>query len=805
MHACYKSAMAGVSLLALSVPVHAQSQNLAPSAPAASSATASDDIIVTARRRDERLQDVPLTVSAVTSEALDRQQIHEFVDVASLVPGLTLTPAPDGVAPKATLRGVNYDVNSSGSNGTVDFYLNDAPISAGVLFQSIYDVAQIEVLHGPQGTLRGLASPSGSVTVTTTRPNLYEFGGYANGTATTIGGNNINGAVNLPIIKGILAVRLAGVYDDTDENRVHSINDPGFRPYARTRGFRATVRFDPVENLDIQGSYEHLIVNDRHFDQVESANLALGTPAVGSRITAGQRQAVEYVPRDIHQGYDTFRIAAEYRFAGQKLNYVGGFERQDIISQYVGDIGDALATPGQYPGSPSANPLTAPNIYNFGQYTNSAAQQQSNELRLSSDERILGIFDYVLGGLINRLNSPTNITSEIPIFGGTVSPAGLVTVFQSPDFVRNRTLERSVFGNVTAHIGSQFELSGGLRHIHFNNLSNLSLSPGGVDDFKANVYSASAKYKINQDIMVYASTGSSWRLGSGTTGIILSTSGQTEPTVTDPNLLALYAFKPETSKSYEIGIKAEFFDKKVLLNLTGFHQDFKNFIYASAPIYFNANVGTLANPVYAQSQTGSGQAGLALGLPVRVNGVEGEIGFRPGPHFNIDAVASYTVSKIENGLVPCNIVNPQTGAIVLPAAPAQINFCNANYSASLTPPFSATVQSEYNQEIYGKYVGFVRGQLTFNGYSKNDPTNPYDDVPAYGLLNAYLGVRDPHGAWDFTLYGKNLFNTLRTLTTGSTPIQPFIIGASATSNYRLITTTSPREFGINLRVAFGSH
>jgi iron complex outermembrane recepter protein len=109
----------------------------------------------------------------------------------------------------STVRGVNFDTNSSGSNATVQFYLNDAVISAGFLQQTMFDVGQIEVLRGPQGTLRGIAAPSGSITVTTRRPDLNEFGGYVTGTVNTIGGINANGAVNVPVIKDILAVRVA--------------------------------------------------------------------------------------------------------------------------------------------------------------------------------------------------------------------------------------------------------------------------------------------------------------------------------------------------------------------------------------------------------------------------------------------------------------------------------------------------------------------------------------------------------------------------------------------------------------------
>src|SRR3546814_10786012 len=82
-----------------------------------------------------------------------------------------------GYTTAATIRGASFQVES-GSSPTVEFYLNDAPIQSNSLFNSMFDVGQIEVLRGPQGTLRGRASPSGSITVTTQKPDLYESGGY---------------------------------------------------------------------------------------------------------------------------------------------------------------------------------------------------------------------------------------------------------------------------------------------------------------------------------------------------------------------------------------------------------------------------------------------------------------------------------------------------------------------------------------------------------------------------------------------------------------------------------------------------
>ena len=205
--------------------------------------------------------------------------------------------------------------------------------------------------------------------------------------------------------------------------------------------------------------------------------------------------------------------------------------------------------------------------------------------------------------------------------------------------------------------------------------------------------------------------------------------------------------------------------------------------------------------------------------------------FKASDRWTIGASAAYARSRIKNGLLPCNNFSPNpppagvAGNNVIRAAnggnPAAVNpttgeilggetigTCRVNYSASRTSPFSFTLQSEYNAPISPSVDGFARGLLTFNGASRNDPANAIDDVDAYALTNLYAGIRDPDGAWEVSLFAKNLFDVNRVVSRN-----PFVasgavqIGRSAgqiNSTYRTIQTLPPREFGVNVRYAFGS-
>lgn len=834
-----KSAFAGVSLLALGVPAYAQEIT-----PDGAEDTAGDagEIIVTARRRDESAQDVPLVVNAVTADTIAKLNFREFKDIAATVPGLQLNSSANGIGSQATLRGVNFDVNASGNNGTIEFYLNDAPVSSNIVFQTMFDVAQIEVLRGPQGTLRGRASPSGSITLTTRRPDLNEIGGYLNMTGTTQNAINVNAAFGLPIIQDVLALRVAGVYEQNDGNDVHRLGG-GVNPSVKSKGIRASLRFDPTDFITIDANYARLFRDAVQYDQVESANLAdPKLPASPTLVGPRDRLAVEQIPRTFHQDFHVFNWRAEVRFAGQKLNYVGGYNRAWYSTVDPNDKGNffglnQLAVYDGLPAFPPFNGTGTPSLQlvpAFGQLsqnTTTLAPQETHEVRLSSDERLFGLFDYVLGGMINKSSSEVVLRTGTPLINVPVSfDNGATFVGFLPTLVNDslvlrdgNTLERSLFGNVTFHLGEKTEISAGARYIHFRDSSTLAITTNGVTESYASpqvneknwIYSASLKHRFNESLMAYASFGTSWRPGSTTNGIVDRNNIQKSPRTLQ------YLFPPsEKSKSYEIGVKSDWLDRRLRVNVSAYLQDFDNYIYSAPNIY--AVAVTRGQGGVLQEGVNLLSPGLAVGVPAQVKGVEADISWNTR-HFTAGASINYAISKIKNGLIPCNPYVDAQGNPRVPdvadingpngAAPGeQFALCNANFRAGTLPPFSATLNAEYNAALSDKVDGYIRGLASIYGKSQNDPANKFDDVPAYALINLYAGIRDPDGVWDVGFFAKNLFNSRQVLTRNATAYStsyysPATAGETAIngeSAYRLITTTQPREFGLNVRYSFGS-
>ncbi|MDE2410149.1 MAG: TonB-dependent receptor [Sphingomonadales bacterium] len=812
-----KLAYAGVSLISLSVPAMAQQAT-------DRDVVADTDIIVTARRREENKQDVPLVVNAVTGQALSKLAIRDFKDVTAVVPGLSLVPNANGIGTASSLRGVNHDVNVSGNNGTIQYYLDDAPVGSDIVFQTMFDLGQIEVLRGPQGTLRGRATPSGSITLTTHKPDLDKPGAYVEGTLGSAAVRNVNFGISVPVVKDVFAVRVAGVYDHNKGDRVNSINN-NTQPFGESKSLRASALFQPVDWFKAGFSFTTINRQGGGYDQNVSYSLvdptiapSAGAPNYGT-VTIDARKSTEFQYRTTDVHFHRYDWNAQASFAGQTLYYVGSHDS----SRYN-------------PVTPNDKTGYFPSLTTNMQNTVTLGSGTTHEVRLQNAERVLGMFDYVVGYFHTASSSVTALkTGSVLAFRGQIAP-GVTFALPTPPSVNIAAIdiplggsrESSVFGNITAHFGSHTELAGGLRHITFTDpgqslyincadptfVTCTPSSPALDNSFKKTIYSFTLRHRFSDDVMVYASTGSSVRPGAHAIGDF-------SRAAYSPNEQTHTHTPPETSKSYEIGFKTDWLDKKLLFNMSYYHQTFKNYPFRAATGIYYLN--------YADGVTPSvGQFNFISAVPVKVDGVESEISFTPSKHFNLSATIDWSKSKLGAAELACNV----TPAGVIPtvaqlqaALPAgeHLGVCQnpGGQAANFQAPWNGTIQGEYSYPLLGhKAEGFVRGLVSWHGATNNDPNNPYDDIGAYAVLNAYAGIRAPDGAWSLTFYGKNLADLRKISTLESTPFNlsqtnvllaaPTFrtpVGTSSSNNisrYGLLTTIAPRELGVTLRIAFGS-
>ncbi|WHO38964.1 TonB-dependent receptor [Sphingobium sp. AP49] len=801
--------LVGASIAAMAVATPALAQ--APEQAAATEPTYDvPTIIVEARRRGEDVQDVPAVVNAVTEQAIGNLNIRTFNEVQALAPGLELTTNANGIGGNARLRGVNFDANASGNSGTIQFYFNDAPLSPGAVLQQMYDIGQIEVQRGPQGTLRGRASPSGSITITTRKPDLNQLGGFIDWTGNNIGTLNFKGGLNVPVIEGVAGIRVSGVWNEDDADRITPLvrTAGAANPWSRTKSARVVGTIEPTDWLKFEGTYQYMDRDARTYDQAISFSEANPDAAPSPvLITAKDRQSIQEQPRIVNQRFDIFNWRAEAGFAGQRLIYQGMYTKQKFHSTDNVDDGNFFV--GR----------------DVNQVTDTIAKETSHEIRLQNEERVLGMFDYVVGFFDDKLDPPTHLTSPT-IVGGVLRPGAppvILQVVQTNVERAGTSHEQSFFGNLTAHFGEATELSGGLRQISYKSdaqtIVNGNTISSDVQDTDKLIYNASLKHNFSPNFLVYASTGSSFRPGINVVGDFNIAPSALEQSFTN--------LPPETSKSYELGFKSTLMGGRARFNVTAYHQKYKNFPYRvpNTGVYY---VNTVAVRNAAGQVTGTAQQVASFNfvgaVPVEVNGVESELGFDITRSWNVNLTGSYSLGKIKNGTIPCNDLNgdgipdpvgnaPSLAQLQAAVGSDNLSACQVSQRAAFLPPITATLQTEYRASLSSAMDGFIRGLLNYNGKSQGDPGNNYDDVSAYALVNLYAGIRSPDGGWEISLFAKNLFDTTKVLTRTTplfTPYQqvtggtPPTVAATYTSTYTGATVTPPREIGVNLRFAFGS-
>jgi iron complex outermembrane receptor protein len=805
-------ALGGASALAISAGSPALAQSTAPTAAPAAEATLGE-IVVTARRRTESLQEVPQTVNAVTNETLQKLSLTTFADIQTVVPGLTLTQGNSPVGASTSLRGVSYSALGTGGQPTVAHYVNEVWVNPLEMFQSLFDVGQIEVLKGPQGTARGVSAPSGAITLSSRRPDLSAFGGYVSGIVTDLQGRNAQGALNVPIIKDVLAVRLAGVVDQTDNDGVRSINS-SLRPWNKSTGERISVSFEPSDVFNANVMYQHLDHSLGGFQQVVGEGNGINPP-----IAANQRVGVQDLPTTFNQRFDFVVAQIDSRIFGQHLSYVGSYDRFKLKSAQSQDTGNGL-------------PLIDPQ-----QDILTTSEQTSHELRISSDPAPGRFFDYVVGAYYGWQAPQTTGSQPASYLPGAFGPPNLPpnTAAFNPNYsipvgfggAPSGLQETSFFGNITFHLGPNTELSGGVRHIisvttthlntilgnglialpasifggncaaaHFastypgfcdlplNTASVISNTSGHTSD-RPNVYTVSLSHHITRDLLVYANTGTSWNEPLQTFSL---QGGITAST--DPAIRALTFHPPETSRGYEVGLKSTFLEGRARLNVALFRQRFRGlFVGIPGISYFNDANNSIT------------QANMQASVDALVQGFDVDAAWQITPEWNVSVQGSYAHSAVEGSLVPCNI----PGAVL--NNPNFVSLCPGS-TASRLPLWNLTAQSEYVHPVMDNVDGFIRG--LFNYYPQNKYVEPNFAAPSYSLLNLYLGLRSHDGAWEASVFARNVGDTSKMLdrnpqaTTLGGLVSQFPTLNQPTNYFSVTQYTPRREVGVSVRYAWGS-
>ncbi len=599
----------------------------APALAADADAAAEDDaaIVVTATRRSLSLADVPINIAAIGAEQLQEQRLNDVRDLGAFTPGITITDTGPRGAGTIVMRGLSADDSSTfadNTNNAIGTYLGEVPL---YLDFKLIDLKRVEVLLGPQGTLYGLGTLAGAIRYIPERPDASKVSGYVHARGYGVEessnfGYVADGAINLPLIKDVLAFRSATGY----------YYDPGFIDYpfaVRTIGVslpQPGPASNPLGTGTQQGDNLQRL-KDVNYERTFTSRNALGLTLDNLNVY------LTYVYQETRTGGRQATgggVLGEGKYEGpwrvpepsKRQSHLGALEVEAQLGDFAQLVSATAYTFTKNRSSVDVTDLLLDLDYGyesfpaFTGFTNQRAvtEQFNQELRLVSTHG--GPFSWVIGAFYNKFETSTSYREFIPGFGA--SPTGIdFGVIPNADdneyasFGRSKTEEKAIFGEATFNVTPEWQVTGGIRYYDYKldriGGSTLPYFDGPVADdldipasagaAKADgvVWKANTSYKFGADALIYATYSTGYRIGGANTGAapcVLPLNPNQQNICALPNELF---FGPDKTKNIEVGLRAGFFDNKLTTNLSVFQVDWDGIQLGGTTL--NGGIGITVN------------------------------------------------------------------------------------------------------------------------------------------------------------------------------------------------------------------
>lgn len=709
------------------------------------------DIVVTARKRAESLQNVPLSISVLSGQKLQEQNLGSIENLQSVTAGLVIRKTPNNTI-NLTLRGLGTGTAIDAFEQSVATFVDGTYAGRGPEFNSaLFDFDRVEVIRGAQASLLSKNTSLGAISLTTRKPG-DDFAIDVIGTHDfELGSNTIEAGMDIPLSETV-KMRVAAKFDD-QHGYIHNDFYDNDTPRTRNLGIRGTLVFTPTDALDVTLTYQYFrvrqrglpweIVSDPNGNARRLAALA-GYPNV--EFTAN-RQQVDGSATD-PQSYDHTegnRVIGTVNYelgSGHTLTSVTSYS--DFDSNRFRDT-DLL--PGDY----------------INTYYNQGNRQFQQEFRLTSpaDGQFL---DYVIGAAYFRekwlysdditaqcigcpSTGPNAVTGQPGLFN-------LLGHFTTQDTQRTRDL--AGFAQVNMHLTDQLTLSGGIRYTNEKRsaiLARQTVTPGALTAVIYKPFAASqlsrrennvdgsigVNWKANDALMLYAS------FSKGTKG---GGFNNTTAEAATPAGAAATVYNKEKAETFEIGEKLTL-PGGGFFNVSLFQTDIKGF----------------------QQATFNGSAFVITGEDLRARGFEAEAGVRLLPGLRLQGQVSYADTKRKPlGLRP-------------PGAPKWSGNVNLNLNQPLNDDltFNGDLGVEFRS---GLYLANEENTIGFPGRPGN--VVPYSN--GYGYLNARVAIAGKAG-WEAALIGRNLTNK---------DVLEYSVTQTFVSNGAYVIMNKPRTIALQL-------
>jgi iron complex outermembrane receptor protein len=730
----------------------------APAAPAqnqAASVGQIEEVIVTAERREEKLQEVPVAVSVVSSEQLKTTNYSGLTNLQFLVPSVQYNAYTGG---GFQIRGVGTQSVNLSTEQDVGIVIDDVVQGipetnfAAPSYESLTDIDRVEVLKGPQGTLFGKNSSVGVIQILTKKPMLGVFEADGSVSAADGGEYKVQGNINFPIGDDA-ALRMsgwgfhhAGYIDNVAKGEAIS----GYDQF----GFRGKLLWNPTEDLSI-----YLIAERSHTGDTGNGSLTLRSCGSGfftySPCATDAPLGITASPTNNKVADEGYTDANTDTTSGSlHVDYELGDDTLTSVTAYIQkqekEGVDVDSTP---------RPILSVDQTEVGDH------QFTEELRLASPsnqfiEYQVGAFYYNVGSLEKNVLAGTFAfepdNSVNLLSNGFASP---VTGGQT--IIRSSTQSVAVFGQATVHVTDQLSLIGGLRYTHDDVRAGVHIGPyPNICEF--NYAFGAPCHTTTLPSPVVATTARASNLsGKGTikydfnddvNAYFTYATGYKGPGVSYPAGLPQFVIKPETSQDFEIGVKSQWFDRRLVLNADVFDEKYTNF-QGQTYIYDAANPGA-SNFVTAN----------AGGLESK--GVEADASYAATDDLTLTGNFAFTPTKYTAFAIQCQdaYTNPATipgqCTYIPPGSPAgtPAQFNAAGYPLPQAPRYSYNIGANYYHVFADSYSFNANVNWSWHSSTYTIVANPNTVQGGFGLLGLNLGYGPDQGVWRISAFARNLLD-----------------------------------------------
>ncbi|MFM9934907.1 MAG: TonB-dependent receptor [Novosphingobium sp.] len=701
MRTAYLSS-AAVAALLLVQPAHAQNASQAAQQQVAETPD-TGEIVVTAAKRSENLQAVPISISAIGGEALAKSRITSVDSLVNKVANLQLTSTVGDNTPIFALRGVSMsDFSLNQSSPVATYYDEVYKGNFAFLGVALYDIERVEVLRGPQGTLYGKNTTGGAVNLISRDAKLGETSGYINAGYGNYNRFDLNGAVNVPLGEKA-ALRVAGTYAKAD-GWFKNVN-PGVPDLASTNewALRGTLKLEPVDGVKLTLRASHSFQNPQNYG------------------IYAQPEAVN------RPGLKHFQIASNVPDKRRAVTTSVAFTANIDVSDTLAITSITSYDKGTLFFKEDTDGTTARNLE--VPYFDRASQF-AQDLRLTSNTG--GPFDFILGAYYNREKVYNQTTLEV--FNGldvnedgVINAADCAAGLPAACKVRNQfdQVKKSfaLYTDLKYKLTGALTLRGGLRYTHDNGeQTGFSADALGVDDsFVANLIPLS-DLAFKQD-NVSGKIGLDYKLPSGDLLYASVSRGYRAPSFNAQAFFApveLGVAKAEQVTAFEAGAKTQFWDRRITLNMAAFYYNYKNQQFINV------------NPADASQQL--------LNIPKStLYGAEAELTVRPSDRFTLHAGLGLLSTKIKTGIV------------------SGVNVSGNRLSNAPTLTFNASIDATLLQGGFGSVS--VHPEVAYQSSQFFENINiPRLRQQSYALFGGHLDWDSPDGRFNASLWARNLGN-----------------------------------------------